>query len=356
MKKFLGLLSIFLLPFFVMWQNIAIDENSTDTDNTINETNRNTRNTTTDKEKAWNDNRSKGLHFWFCNEWTDNLSTYLNYAVNVGDPFKICALFYNNSDEDIKIQIRIVDQWITDDWNATCYYDSLNIQSFIRDPNVLSDFKEVTIPAGETLIKEFELMFPVGVEWKQSACFSYNRLSEQDNNVNAWGWGITPIINNVSFMDFFVWSLGDIKNEIIVKDILTKLNDNQELELSFNLSNIWNLEDKVEIKWKVSNIFGFKKDFTIDWTGIQLVPGRTVPVSANLWSIPLYGWLFNIKFTMTATPFFSYDISKSNIDPTLLEEKTFDASTTYFQMPWMIFALVAMFIIILYLLFRKPKK
>jgi type II secretory pathway component PulF len=59
---------------------------------------------------------------------------------------------------------------------------------------------------------------------------------------------------------------------------------------------------------------------------------------------------------MTATPFFSYDISKSNIDPTLLEEKTFDASTTYFQMPWMILLFVIMFILIIYLLFRKPKK
>jgi type II secretory pathway component PulF len=57
----------------------------------------------------------------------------------------------------------------------------------------------------------------------------------------------------------------------------------------------------------------------------------------------------------TATPFFSYDVSHSNIDPSLLEDKTFTVSTSYFQMPWLILIIVVLVILFLIVAFRKPK-
>lgn len=329
MKKFLLLLSLIVFPFMTVWQNI-----DTDTLQDINP-------------------RDKWLwliSFWFCNEWNDRLSSNLNYAVQSGKPFKVCSTFYNGANEDITINIRIVDQWYTAQWDKTCIYDSTNIQKFMNQED-LQDLESITLPAGEYVTKEFELLFPIGVEWKQSACYTFYIPKESSSE-----WvSISAIINKFSFMDFFVWWMDDIKNEIKINNIQTYLDGNKDLNLDFTLSNEWNLEDEVIIVWEVTNIFWFKKEFTIEWKWIQLAPGKSTPVSATLWSLPTYGGLFNIKLNITATPFFSYDISKSNIDPNLLEEKVFTVTTTYFQMPWMMLIVVAMFIIILYLLFRKNK-
>jgi len=144
--------------------------------------------------------------------------------------------------------------------------------------------------------------------------------------------------------------------EISVSEVKTYLDWNSELNLDFVLSNVWNLENKMSIKGELSNIFWFKREFEFDEKVVQLNAWSSTPVSIKLWSIPNYGWLFNIKFSITATPFFSYDISKSSIDPSLLEDKTFTVNTIFFQMPWLLFVLVIMFILILILLFKKQKK
>jgi hypothetical protein len=210
--------------------------------------------------------------------------------------------------------------------------------------------ENLVLPAWDFVIKEFEITFPIWLEWTQSACYTYYIPNESQGSM------ISTIITNGSFMDFFVWSLWDIKNEILASDIKTYMNENNELNLDFLLSNVWNLENKMSIKWEVSNIFWFKREFDFDWKVVQLNAWTSTPISIKLWSLPNYGWLFNIKINVTATPFFSYDISQSNIDPNLLEDRVFTITTSYFQMPWLILALVAMFVIILILLFRKPKK
>lgn len=343
MRRILFVLFISIIPFITLWQDTDIVNDSDNDNSTINNTISDTTNTSS--TSAW----LESISFGFCNEWIDNLSTNLNYAVNVWEPTKICSIFQNKSDQDITIRVELVDWWTSAEWSKTCNFASKNIQKFINE-DVLSELEEFIIPAWQYVIKEFEITFPIGFEWNQSACYTYYVPSK-----SQWST-ISTVISNWSFMDFFVWWLENIKNEITVSDTKTYLNDNKDLVLDFLLSNIWNLEDTIVIQWKITNIFWFKKEFNIEWKWIQLTPGSSTPVSATLWSIPNYGWLFNIEFTVTSTPFFSYDISQSSIDPALLEDKTFTVNTTYFQMPWLIFIVVVMFIIILYLLFRKPKK
>ena len=384
MKKLVAILSIFLLPCMAIWDvlpepeifNNDLDEKIQDEEiqeEIVWETQNNTMTYDTDnqintvasnswaKNDSWIDDDSSitntnnnfkwlaAIEFWFCNEWTDNLSSNLNYAVNIWQPFKVCALFHNKSNQDITIHVDIVDGATSAQWDKTCDFSSTNIQNFINKADI-KDLENVVIPAGDFLIKEFELTFPIWLEWTQSACYTYYIPNE-----NGWSM-ISTIITNWSFMDFFVWSLGDIKNEIITEDIKTYLNSNNELNLDFVLSNIWNLENTIKIEWSISNIFWFKRDFSLDWKELELNAWASTPVSIQLWSLPNYWGLFNIKFTVTSTPFFSYDISKSDIDPSLLEDKIFTVTTTFSQMPWLIFILVVMFIIILILLFRKPKK
>lgn len=381
MKKLFTILSVLLIPFMAFGdvlpepdifytdtdqdENILdIDENTLDiVDTTTQEgdvVNQYTNEITIDNSwkvtNSENINTSKwtnleglaAIDFWFCNEWTDNLSSNLNYAVNVWQPFKVCALFHNKSNKDITIHIDIVDWATSAQWSKTCSFSSTNIQNFINKDD-LASLENLVLPAWDFVIKEFEITFPVWLEWTQSACYTYYIPNGSQEAM------ISTIITNGSFMDFFVWSLGDIKNEIIASDIKTYMNENNELNLDFLLSNVWNLENKMSIKWEVSNIFWFKREFDFDWKVVQLNAWASTPISIKLWSLPNYGWLFNIKINVIATPFFSYDISQSNIDPSLLEDRVFTITTSYFQMPWLIFALVVMFILILILLFRKPK-
>lgn len=372
MKRFFTLLSLSLFLFSVSFSDVIMepemfddiqsdgivtDEKAEDTENQI----ITDKKIVTTSESTWQSNIDAELkdidpsdnwlgliHFWFCNEWNDNLSSNLNYAVTAWTPFKVCSMFYNGSNQDIKIEVRIVDQEKTAEWDPTCNYVSTNIQNFIN-PEVLADFEEIVLPAWETVTKEFDVTFPLWVEWDQKACYTYYIPRE-----SQW-WMITAIINKASFMDFFVGTLDDIKNEITATNITTSIDDNKDLQMDFVLSNVGNLEDSITIKWQITNILWFKKEFEIEWKWIQLTPGSSVPVSAKLWSLPGYGWLFKIEFTATATPFFSYDVSHSTIDPSLLEDKTFTVTTTYFQMPWLILIVLVLVIVILFLAFRKPK-
>jgi len=145
MKKLFTILSVLLIPFMAFGDVLPepdIFYTDTDQDENILDIDENTLDivdTTTQEEdvvnqytneitidNSWkvtnseNINTSKwtnleglaAIDFWFCNEWTDNLSSNLNYAVNVWQPFKVCAFFHNKSNKDITIHIDIVD-WAT---------------------------------------------------------------------------------------------------------------------------------------------------------------------------------------------------------------------------------------------------
>ena len=283
------------------------------------------------------------VSFWYCNEWVDNLSETLNYAIKQWEPFKVCFMMSNSANQDIKVRIRLVDlvNWL-------CSVNDRSIYNFIPEEDV-KWFEEITIPAWNYIIKDFQITYPVWIEWDQWACTMFNIIKDSEAQ-----WNVAAVVNRAYPMKFFVWGLSDIKNIIDVDNIELSLDDNKDLIMNFDIKNEWNLENLVELSGTVSNMFGYSKKFSIEWW--HVLPGNHWHVEANLWSIPSYGWLFNIDFNAFATPYFSYDISKSSIDPSLIEMKTFDFSTKYFKMPWLIIAIVIVVILLLITMFRKPKQ
>ena len=87
-----------------------------------------------------------------------------------------------------------------------------------------------------------------------------------------------------------------------------------------------------------------------------MAPGKSQFIEVNLWSLPSYGWKYNIDFTINGTPYFSYDISNANVDPARLEPKSWGFSTNIIKMPWLILAVAVIFILLLIVLFKKPKQ
>lgn len=372
MKKILYLLSVLLLPLVsfadllpepdtlqwvvdgeetvvnneILWDDVDdANETSTENENSLLESNV----TATEKieneelHEIWADWWLTWVSFWYCNEGLDNLSETLNYAVNQWTPFKVCFLMSNSANQDIKVRIRLVDlvNWL-------CSVNNKTIYNFIPEDDV-KWFDEITIPAWNYVIKEFEIMYPIWIEWDQWACTMFNIIKEW-----AAEWNVAAVVNRAYPMKFFVWTLDDVKNVISVENIELSLDDNKDLIMNFDIKNEWNLENLVEISGTISNVFGYSKKFSIEWG--HVLPGNHRHVEANLWSIPSYGWLFNIDFKAFATPYFSYDISKSTIDPSLIEMKTFDFSTTYFKMPWLILAIIIIVILLLITMFKKPKQ
>ena len=297
----------------------------------------------TELHEIWADGWLTWVSFWYCNEWVDNLSETLNYAVTQWTPFKVCFMMSNSANQDIKVRIRLVDlvNWL-------CSVNDRSIYNFISEEDV-KWFDEINIPAWNYIIKEYEIVYPVWIEWDQWACTMFNIIKEWEAQ-----WNVAAVVNRAYPMKFFVWGLSDIKNIVTVDNIELSLDDNKDLIMNFDVKNEWNLENLVELSGTISNMFGYSKKFSIE--GWHVLPGNFWHVEANLWSIPSYGWLFNIDFKAFATPYFSYDISKSTIDPSLIEMKTFDFKTTYFKMPWLIIAIAIVVILLIITMFRKPKQ
>ena len=355
MKKLLYLLSILFLPLVsfadllpepsdIEWviENNTVDEIEEDdlVESSITATEKSEE---IELHEIWADWWLTWVSFGYCNEWVDNISETLNYAINQWTPFKVCFMMWNSANQDIKVRIRLVDlvNWL-------CSVNSTSIYQFIPEEDIKS-FEEITIPAWNYIIKDFQITYPVWIEWDQWACTMFNIIKDTEAQ-----WNVAAVVNRAYPMKFFVWTLDDIKNIINVDNIELSLDSNKDLIMNFDIKNEWNLENLVELSGTISNMFGYSKKFSIEWW--HVLPGNLWHVEANLWSIPSYGWLFNIDFTAFATPYFSYDISKSSIDPSLIEMKTFDFNTNYFKMPWLIIAIIIIVILLLITLFRKPKQ
>lgn len=362
MKKLLYLLAVLLLPFAsfaqndfewktnseerIVWETVEeIGESDQIPEPELFELNKTAGEKIDDSElhEIWADGWLTWVSFGYCNAWIDNLSNTLNYAIDQWTPFKVCFMMSNAANQDIKVQVRLSDLV-----NGICSVNDTSIYQFISEEDKES-LKEITIPAGNYIIKEFEILYPIWIEWDQWACTMFNIIKDEEAQ-----WNIVAIVNRAYPMKFFVWTLDDVKNIIDVENIQLSLDDNKDLIMNFDLKNEWNLENLVELSGTVSNIFGYNKKFTIEWG--HVMPGQLWHVTANLWSIPSYGWLYNIDFKAFATPYFSYDISKSSIDPSLIETKSFDFATKYFKMPWLIFAIAIILILLLITMFRKPKQ
>lgn len=337
MKKTIFLLLLLIIPFFTIGQDIGIDNNE---------------NSSIEKKiiawaDIWKDWWLQLINFWFCNESIEAPTKSINAAVEQWKPFEICAIWNNNSNQDLKLTVDIWYATYTTQWDKTCWKDF----SFKDFTYWTEDINQITIPAENYLIKKFDIIFPIGIGGKQEGCLIYNVQTNWLKDGQSW---LIPRIRKGFFMNFFVWEAWDIKNETKIENIKTTTNTNKELILSFDVKNIWNVENEITITGAISNWFWFNKNFEISW-GIA-IPEKTLYLEINLWQVPSYGWLFNIEFTTNTVPHFFYDISQSNIDPNILKEKDIKTKTIYFQTPRLIVWIIVLIIFILFLAFRKPKQ
>lgn len=284
------------------------------------------------------------VYFGFCNNWVEDTTESLNAAIELWKPFRVCLMLYNTDKEnDAYLDVSFVNWWRNEAWYNVCGLTSMN--DFITSWELWN----IVVPADNYLVKEFEVTFPIGYDGEQHTCIGISSVDQNPQEV----WWLKILARRAYYASFFVWWWDWLKNLLDIDNIQTKIDENNNLILSFNVTNKWNMENSYEIEWAMKWLFNFQKDFLA-------VSGRVIPwgseyVEIPLGSLPSYGWLFKINFTIKWTPYFAYDISNAKIDPALLEPKTFDFNTNYFKMPWLIFGIVLVFLILFILMLRRPK-
>lgn len=340
MKKFVYLLIVLFIPFITIAD--VLPEPPEKSSNTITETTEETTENTNEEKKQAD---LVSVYFWFCNNWIENPTESLNAALELWKPFRVCLMLYNmDTENDAYLDVTFVNWWKNEAGYNVCGLTSLN--EFITSWELWN----ITIPADNYLIKEFEVTFPIGYDWEQNTCIGISSVDQNPQEV----WWLRILARRAYYASFFVWWWDWLKNLLDIDNIQTQIDENKNLILSFNVNNKWNMENSYEIEWTMKWLFNFQKEFLA-------ISGRVIPwgseyVKIPLGSLPSYGWLFKINFAIKWTPYFSYDISNAKIDPQILEQKTFNFSTNYFKTPWLILGIVIIFLILIILMFRKPKE
>lgn len=355
MKIFLFLLSCLVLPTLsissVLAQDIETSQKIEPTNEVetvqeleIQESETQNEEVTTSNDNWWQAALSS-VYFYFCNNGLENTTNSLNAAVELWKPFRVCMMLYNmDKENDAYLDLSFV-RWLKNEaWYNVCDLQSLD--EFVTSWS----FWEVVIPADNYIVKEFEVTFPIGYDWEQPTCIGLINVDKHPNDV----WWLKMVERKVYYASFFVWWWDGLKNLLSISDLETKLDENGNLTLSFYVKNDWNMENSYDIQWNIKWLFNFQRDFSA--VGGRVIPGHSEYVEIPLWELPSYGWLFKINLKIDGTPYFSYDISNAKIDPAMLEPKTFEFSTKYFKMPWLICGIALFFIILIILLLRRPKQ
>lgn len=235
----------------------------------------------------------------FCNY--DQTNKELDLTSKAGEKLPLCVEITNTSTEPISINIDFLDSIITSD-----SFKDRACNAADRPKKQFGNFmlpyeKEITIPAKETIQKNFFIQYPIGFSWLSHGCLAYHIIWWDINDGDMF----TVRIRSIKYIDVLV---NDTKATQAVKlsqsPTLTKI-DNEYL-ISFWVTNEWNVPEKIHIVSILSNILGYQKEFVFDTT-----------IAANSWIVfttpnfilPIYGWVFQYKNTISYVPKFDFNIT-----------------------------------------------
>lgn len=286
------------------------------------------------------------IYFEFCWDWTTPWTNKLYLPTSQWKNNSVCLKFQNKSDKNITITIDYPSLTKDQLWDNVCSINNW-FEQYITN---VKDLKSLVIPAGATITKNLNIFFPIWIDWNIWWCVAYYI---QDDANTAWWSQIKTILRQWFPMEFFVWSAESIKNEIKISDFSAKLDENKDVIITLNLTNVWNLSDSIVLKWNIKNKFWWiDKDIEID--GWIIEPWKTVTITQNIgWIWRWYGWLFDVSVQAESTPHFAFDISKSNIDPELIETKSFESDTSIVEVPRLIICTIFLGLLVLILIIKK---
>ena len=235
----------------------------------------------------------------FCNYQQTNKE--LDLISKAGNKLPICVEFTNKAITPIIINVDFLDSVITDDGfkDRACNAADRPKKNF---GNFMLPYKwEVTLPPQQTIQKEFIIQHPIGFSWLSHGCLAYNIVWADINNKEMF----TIRIRSIKYIDIFVANSDAVQMIYMSKTpSMKKVWDEYIITLWVN--NKGNVDEKVHIISKLSNILGYQKTFTFDVS----IPANTwIIINTPSFVLPAYGWLFWLSNTISYTPEFNFNVT-----------------------------------------------
>lgn len=293
----------------------------------------------------------------FCNDWLSNLNSRATLSLNPGEQKDICIYAENHSDKPAKISYSFPSGKLTDWGTQTCEIWT-GFEKFLTEKN-----ERVIMLSGRSqqTIKE-KVMVPLGMSGMIYGCLAYNVELPEDSTKQTGMFKI--VVRKVDFLNLFIGGDSVIKNSVsflpltggvFVTNAKIKAvvwTDNT-VTLSFLVKNNGNVSQNVFLSGMMYNFLGFQKPFTSGDTPKKVMPGDTVQFDIEAGMIPSYKWLYDLRVSLAATPFF--DFVPSGLDPKLLASTSLVETAKFFVFSWM-WVIVVLLVLGLLVKFFWPKK
>ena len=236
----------------------------------------------------------------FCNEPT--AESNLDIITTANQETEICINFKNTSISKSSISVDFVDWALTPQWSKACFSAEKPRRNFGQ--HMLDYEKELILNPSQEIQKIYKIKFPIWFSGVSHGCLAYNI-----NKTDDVSGGIGLIFRKTHTIDVLVWWT-EINSKINIKDItINKFNHTDKLNL--NITNNWNIDQKITISWTISNILWYNQTFTITWQTIKAQ--KDIILSTEINNLPWYKGLFNIDTQISYNPIFNFDITNHNI-------------------------------------------
>lgn len=300
-------------------------------------------------------NSVNDISLGFCNDGTGNLTDKYTVMLDPWSEKDLCIYVQNKSDEVVKITYTLP-KWFISKWgNQICGNKNDFAQFFVDNPN-----REIILSWNSTATIKETLKAPVWMIWMYYWCLAYQVWTSEDNT--AW-WMFNMVIRKASYVNMFVGSEDSIKNLIQLvpvtgdfyssnKNIGLSIDENGDTILHYVVKNVGTTAQSVEIEGKFYNFLWFEKTF--DSPEKKLLPQEESEQTINLWIMPAYKWLFDVRLNITWTPIFDFDVSM--FWDWIKKPISVKENSTIFVFSWIYLAVLLLLLIIIIKIILPRKK
>lgn len=292
------------------------------------------------------------IQAYFCDNWES-----LNITTDSAKVNEICVKFSNKSDKNIDLKIWFPDSEITNDsFKVKACKSEWKIENFWQ--YVISDKKNILIPAKSEIEKKIYIKFPAWYEWISRWCITYFLNNQQDpNNM------INIIVRKKLFIEALVWS--NFKREVSIESnsenkklfsanpkINIKKDDlNNWIIASVSIINSWDIDELFNWTGIIKNNYWVYREFVFENTEIKAQSKKEISVSLK--DIPFYKWSYIVQIKWKISPQILFN--KNSLKEELKKTIQIQEQTKIFIIPRNIIIWFLLLIIIIILIIKKNR-
>lgn len=255
----------------------------------------------------------------FCNDGINNLKNSDTIYVEPGEEKPLCLYVANSSTKKMIFEYGFTLWKTTEEGIPMCEWSEDNGNAFsMLIPETQERIVTIKPLTWETI--EEKIVIPPGMSGLQLWCLIFKLVEpanddlvggmfklvvRKSRNINIMIGGESTVNSKIQLLTNSGWVFSTDKK------IKAEVDSDNTLKLKFLVANEGNISQKITITGKIYNILWFQKDFIIE--SKQLDPGKTNEFIADAGILPIYKWLFNVKYIIENTPQFAFAVADENL-------------------------------------------